>query len=107
MYNFIKSCINGDALLEDIDNYIDDWHDSESDLELHEFLGMDQEEYTIWVKDPDILPIIIKAHRENKNSIELMNFQVKSIAARSENVEKSEKLKQWLVIEGLWEEEEE
>jgi hypothetical protein len=47
--SFIEKCINGDASLDEIDNYIDEWHDSDSDinLELHEFLGMSWEEYSL------------------------------------------------------------
>lgn len=34
------------------DNYIliDEWHDSDSDLELHEYLGMSLEEYCGWLE---------------------------------------------------------
>jgi hypothetical protein len=40
--SFIEKCINGDASLDEIDDYIDVWHDSYSarDIELHQFLGL-------------------------------------------------------------------
>lgn len=34
---------------------MDKWHDGESKLSLHEFLGMTEEEYSVWVEF-DILP---------------------------------------------------
>ncbi len=64
---FIGKCLSGDALYEDIDDYIDLWHNSDSEEKLHEFLGMTHDEYIEWVKHPDILPSIIANH--NKVSI--------------------------------------
>jgi len=39
--------------LRDIDNRIDQWHKSDSKLELHEYLGMTQDEYVSWVINPN------------------------------------------------------
>ncbi|MFN7638245.1 MAG: hypothetical protein ACK5SD_14990, partial [Pseudanabaena sp.] len=63
--SFIEKCINGDASLDEIDNYIDEWHDSDSDinLELHEFLGMSWEEYSLWAVKPSLLAEILN-HRK-------------------------------------------
>ena len=63
MSNFIQDCLRGKALLDDIDDYIDVWHASDSDLNLHDFLGMTNQEFHAWVRDPDVLPQIIKAKR--------------------------------------------
>ncbi|QNN98282.1 hypothetical protein SEA_LILMARTIN_31 [Streptomyces phage LilMartin] len=38
-----------------LEDLVDKWHDSESSLSLHEFLGMTEEEYSVWVEF-DILP---------------------------------------------------
>ena len=102
MSSFIQLCINGDALLEDIDDFVDSWHDGDSELSLAEFLGMSNSEYNIWLREPDILPIIIKAKRDHKDSASLMNEEVYHMAARSGDVVQSEKLKSWLIREGLW-----
>lgn len=102
MSNFIQQCIDGDALLEDIDDFIDAWHDGESGLGLAEYLGMTSSEYNAWIIQPDILPIIIKARRDKKDSATLINEEVYSMAARSGDVRQSERLKAWLIKEGLW-----
>jgi hypothetical protein len=41
--------------------YIDKWHDSDSDinLELHEFLEMSWEEYSLWAIKPSLLEEIV------------------------------------------------
>ncbi|OQW92292.1 MAG: hypothetical protein BWK78_02115 [Thiotrichaceae bacterium IS1] len=61
-HNFIRSCQRGEALPDDIDDFIDDWHDHDYAMELHEFLGMSWEEYRGWVANPNTLPQIIEVH---------------------------------------------
>jgi hypothetical protein len=63
---FVDLCGRGEAVPDQIDDFIDLWHRSESELSLHEFLGMSWEEYSAWVRKPDLLPLIIAAHREGK-----------------------------------------
>ena len=39
-----------------IDDYIDAWHEAETDLELHEWLGMSIDEYKIWLESAGDTP---------------------------------------------------
>ncbi|MFN8903880.1 MAG: hypothetical protein ACK5X7_03460, partial [Pseudanabaena sp.] len=66
--------INGDASLDEIDNYIDEWHDSDSDinLELHEFLGMSWEEYSLWAVKPSLLAEILNHRKQDVSSKKLV-----------------------------------
>lgn len=59
---FIDAVINGDVLIDEIDDYIDVWHESDSNEEIYDFLGMSQNEYRLWVEDETILKEIIKCH---------------------------------------------
>ena len=63
---FVDLCVMGQYHIEDIDDFIDEWHEGEGDEDLHEFLGMSWEEYDLWVSNPYVLPYIIKARKENK-----------------------------------------
>jgi hypothetical protein len=101
MSNFVNDCINGDALLTDIDDYIDQWHDGNSDLPLHEFLGMTKAEYNLFLQDEQYLGSIIAAHKEGKNIAILVKEQL-AMAARSDNQAKSKRIEEWLKDEGLW-----
>jgi len=101
MSNFILNCINGDALLSEIDNYIDLWHESDTELSLHDFLGMTKKEYALFVEDEQYLASIVTAHRENKDIRLIIESQI-AMAARSDNQAKSERLQRWLINEGLW-----
>ena len=46
---FIKKFISGQVKATDIDDYIDQWHNSESSYELHTFLGLSEHEYKDFV----------------------------------------------------------
>ena len=97
--SFIEKCINGDASLDEIDNYIDEWHDSDStnDLELHEFLGMSWEEYSLWAVKPKFLAWIINARRKGVISSETKFLQESQpLAARSSNTKESLESINWL-----------
>ena len=64
---FIDLCIRGEARPADIDDFVDRWHQGRSNLELHDFLGMTWDEYSAWVRSPNLLPLIISAHREGRS----------------------------------------
>ncbi len=70
--DFITMCVRGEVLPEEIDDFIELWHKNDSDKELHDFLGMTWEEYSAWVADGSILPLIITSHKTQRPLVELM-----------------------------------
>jgi len=60
---FIQKCLSGEATLDQIDDYIDEWHDSQSNETLASFLGMTEAEYALWVKNPGALQSIVNSHK--------------------------------------------
>lgn len=47
---FIDKCVSGETTIDQIDDYIDEWHVSKEDNgELYEFLGLTEEEYAEWM----------------------------------------------------------
>ncbi len=100
MSNFIEKCISGDALSFEVDDYIDQWHDSNSELELHDYLGMTKSEYSLFVDDESYLGVIINAHMRSED----IGVVVESLAlaARSDDQAKANKLERWLKDKGLW-----
>ena len=101
MYSFIEKCINGDALSIEIDDYIHQWHTSNSNLEIYEFLGMTETEYALFVEDESYLGVIINAHIDKIGIDEVVKRL--AMAARSDSHAKSLRLERWLKDEGLWE----
>jgi len=100
MSNFISDCITGDALMQEVDDYIAKWHEDESGADLHNFLGMTNKEYALFIEDENYLGLIISAHKD-KIDIELIIRDEMAMAARSDDPSKTKRLQQWLECEGL------
>jgi len=60
---FIEECLAGRARPEDIDDFVEAWHQDESDEPIDSFLGMTEDEYALWVEQPRALPFILYSHR--------------------------------------------
>ena len=70
---FINKCVNGEASIEDVDDYVDKWHDGDSDKKLHDYLGMTWFEYSMWVTKPSMLGDIVDCRKTGKE-FKLPNF---------------------------------
>lgn len=102
MSNFINDVINADALLDEIDDYIERWHNSDSELSIFEYLGMTEEEYFLWVEDDFYLKYIISAHEKSTNINTLLaNEYSTKLVARSDSPEEAKKIYNWLKEKGL------
>jgi hypothetical protein len=64
--SFIDLCLQGRATLAQIDDYIEKWHRSAEDIDIVAYLGMTAKEYDLFVRNPDSLASILKAHREGQ-----------------------------------------
>lgn len=62
---FVELCLKGEALEEEIDQFVEAWHEGRqcADLALHEYLGMRWEEYQVWSTTPSVLPFVLAAHK--------------------------------------------
>ena len=49
--SFVEALRDGDADYEDVDDYIHAWHESDSALTLHEYLGMTWREFCVFAKE--------------------------------------------------------
>ena len=83
---------------DEIDDFVSEWHDAESGLKLHEFLGMTHEEYTLWVAEPDLIPLIVGARVQHRSLLEAVNDNLvkERIAARSSHTRKLRVLQNWI-----------
>jgi len=80
--SFLTLCLDGKATPEEIDGFVDRWHDAPADRALHEFLGMTEEEYSLWLRVPDALPYIHDARRHNKPLRDVVLRQCTKLRAR-------------------------
>ena len=94
---FIDLCLAGEALADDIFNYIGEWHESDTDESLAEFLGFTQKEYELWVEKPRLLEVIIHARDSGRSLQEMQDVErAHLIAARGLPPEEAEVLQAWL-----------
>ena len=100
---FIELCLKGNALLEEVDDYVDYWHNSSENVGLRNFLGMSKSEYSLWLNDPDVLPYVIYSRREERPFVQVVNdnyYSEARLAARSDQSHKIRLLKDWLERHG-------
>lgn len=92
--SFIQQCLDGDCGLDDMDDFIDAWHEGGTGLALWQFLGMDREQYALWVEESDVLPAILYAHRFQKPMVESVHDL--AIAARGADGDDMPRIEAWL-----------
>ena len=97
--NFVSLALTGEALTDEIDDYVDQWHDNPSGLSLHDYLGMNRDEYALWLSSPDALPLIIASRKLNRplDVIANDNLQAMRLAARADDTTKIKRLQAWLL----------
>jgi len=62
-FSFFQRYMSAELSAEDIDEHIDAWHEKPDGKEIFEFLGLTEEEYSLWLYDPDSLAEIAQARR--------------------------------------------
>jgi hypothetical protein len=100
---FMDAVLAGDALHQDIDEWIDAWHESpaEDTTELHDYLGMTWEEYRLFVERPESLRFALAARRTHQPlALVLSSVKAAGAAARSDEAGQAERVLNWLVETG-------
>ena len=100
---YMDLLLRGEALMQDIDDFIDTWHDASDGtsiaaLSLASFLGMTAEEYRLWVERPEALRYTAVAHKaEQPISTVLASRDRFGLAARASDRGEAESLLHWLI----------
>lgn len=63
MQRFIDELVAGTITIEAFDDYIDKWHESDSTLPLHTFLGLSSDEYSNIFRNPQALKYVVQARK--------------------------------------------
>jgi hypothetical protein len=98
--------MDGQVTRDDADDFIDAWHDAgdEEQRPLTEFLGMTEEEYSIWMMDRRVLPELAAARRPGAPTIEsLMADRVRHMRAAGDPADRTAlfSLTHWLKARGI------
>lgn len=101
---FVEQVRLGDAMIDEIDDFVDMWHDGEYDVTLEEFLGLSEEDYHIWVANPRAIGLLIALQFDDPGFIEAVNDNtfdvVHQLAARSDSKIDMKVLRKWLKDRG-------
>lgn len=101
MSNFIEDCINAEAILDEIDDYVEEWHNSNTNIPVYEFLGMTEDEYFLWVENDSYLKYIIEAHVQNREVNDIISDAYHKMVARTSSAKEAEELLKWLSERGI------
>lgn len=96
---FMEAALNGEVLFDEIDDFVERWHESQSDEPLYAFLGMTEQEYSLWLNDPDYLSLILSARHRGQPLVEAVNDNYlgsESISAGGGKIRKVAELRTWL-----------
>jgi hypothetical protein len=94
--------LSGRVLADEIEDFLEAWHVSDSDQEAHEFLGMTFEEYSLWASDAEAIDIILAARHNARPLREAVNDNLRyqeRIAARSDEAGKLAILARWIAAQ--------
>src|ERR1035438_5114585 len=95
---FMDLLLSGDAMSQDIDDFVDSWHDgaeedASASMELSEYLGMTDEEYRLWVEQPESLRYMVAARKADLPVINFLKTRNQmGVAARSSDQDEALKL---------------
>ncbi|WP_130292869.1 hypothetical protein [Pseudonocardia sediminis] len=98
---FIDACLAGAALLDDIDDWVDVWHEADgaprgNPLELHDFLGLSRFEYQLWAERPSSLRTIVAARYQGRPIADMQSAASYALAARATSDKEALSLFAWL-----------
>jgi len=95
---FVDACLSGAAFLDDIDDWVDQWHDDPSvDLPLDDYLGFTSNEGALWAEKPQSLRFIIAARRNSVPVSEVLASRDDfAVAARANSSRDAAAVLDWL-----------
>lgn len=70
--SFLNLYRRGKVSADQIDDFIDDWHQSDDSEQrsLAEFLGMTEDEYSVWLASHQVLPLLAAARQDGRSVVE-------------------------------------
>lgn len=70
MSTFLELCLDGKARPEDIDDFVSQWHDAETEKSVSSYLGLTKAEYALWMRNSDSIHIIVESAPMNRKFAE-------------------------------------
>lgn len=64
---FMKDYLDGKITCDDLDLYVEQWHKHNGNENVYDFLGITEQQYMTWLKNPDDLEKELKPLKIKKN----------------------------------------
>ncbi|GLZ55010.1 hypothetical protein Acsp07_46270 [Actinomycetospora sp. NBRC 106378] len=99
---FMEACLAGAALLDDVDDWVEDWHEADGqpngyEVALREYLGLSTLEYAAWAERPSLLRSIVAGREQGRSFQDVNNdADLALVAARTKKDEDAKNLVRWL-----------
>ena len=94
---FIDGCLAGEALAEDIDDAIEQWHGGNVRCSLPEFLGLTEREYSLFVENPHALKAILYSRKSQVPLADALEwYDSPALAARARSSGEAKRIVKWL-----------
>ena len=94
---FIEQVLEGDVLHTEIDEFVERWHQSETAESLASFLGFTDDEYALWVEQPEALRSILFCRTNDIQLDQVSEWkEAHRVAARSQGAGDAGALLEWL-----------
>src|SRR6266478_5369699 len=101
--SIVERLLSGEECeLSRIDDEIDAWHEADTTIPLHEWLGLTADEYQLYVEKPASIRVILAARHQNRSLKELLDAKdaTSFIAARGASPAEVTELTNWLKTTG-------
>ena len=101
--SIIERFLSGEECdLTRIDDEIDAWHEADTTVALHEWLGLTPDEYQLYLEKPASIRIILAARDHDRSLKELLAAKDSTslIAARGASVAEVTEVRKWLKATG-------
>lgn len=100
---FLDLRLAGDARPDEIDDFVDQWHEAPGGRPLHEHLGMTGEEYSLWLRVPDALAFIVEARRAEIPLTDAVVHECRRLCRRAASVNQPmiARIEGWLKANGV------
>jgi hypothetical protein len=96
---FIELAMNGEAVADEIEDFIENWHESSDERPLYTYLGMTRDEYSLWLNNADNLSLILSARHRGQPLIDAVNDNYLAAQVNTggtERTARASELRDWL-----------
>jgi hypothetical protein len=101
--SFLDLVIAGHAESDEIDNFVEKWHEGHDAADLSDYLGMRSDEYSLWLENPEMLALICAARRSRQSLAQAVNERLVALrlVAKPGDRAKLTSLQSWLRRQGV------